>query len=187
MTAALRRARHLVVASAAVAAVLVLAPSPALAQQSKSATLAAELAKLLEARKLDSIAARGGAPDEYVGALFFPGSQLLVVGAKYSSPDRMTLLLGAKQYRDVYIDLNSASVPQSKVFVSDLGANGLQFDRENNQPWDTVDVGGKSYAFDGDWGRAKISREEYTKVYQSSDEQYSKMLEALVAELKKTS
>ena len=187
MTAALRRARRLVVLSAVAVSAGVLAPSPALAQQSKSATLATELAKLLEARKLDSIAARGGAPDEYIGCLYFPGSQLLVVGAKYSSPERMTVLLGARQYRDVYIDLNSASVPQSKVFISDLGANGLRFDRENNQPWDTVDVGGKSYAFDGDWGRAKISRDEYTKVYTSTDEQYSKMLEALVAELKKTS
>jgi hypothetical protein len=180
--ALLRRARQFVVLSA-----VLLAPSVAAAQQSKSASLATELAKLLDARKLDSIAARGGAPDEYIGALYFPGSQLLVVGAKYSSPERMTLLLGARQYRDVYIDLNSASMPQTKVFVSDLGADGLMFDRENNQPWDTVDVGGKSYAFDGDWGRAKISRDEYTKAYQTSDEQYTKMLEALVAELKKTS
>jgi hypothetical protein len=50
-----------------------------------------------------------------------------------------------------------------------------------------VDVGGKSYAFDGDWGRAKLSRDEYTKAFQSTDAQYTRMLEALVAELKKTS
>ena len=182
MTTVLRRLRDAVLLSA-----LVLTPSLAAAQQSKSEKLALELAKLLDSRKLDSIAARGGAPDEYVGALYFPGSQLLVVGAKYSSPDRMNLLLGARQYRDAYIDLNSASVPQTKVFVSDLGANGLRFDRENNQPWDTVDMAGKTYAFDGDWGKAKLSREEYTKAYQSTDDQYSKMLEALVAELKKPS
>jgi hypothetical protein len=161
--------------------------SQALAQQSKSATLALELAKLLDARKLDSIATRGASAGEYIGALYFPGSQLLVVGAKYEGIQRMDLLLGARQYRDIYIDLNSASVPTSKVFVSDLGANGLQFDRDGSQPWDTVDVGGKSYAFDGDWGRAKLSREEYTKAYQSTDDQYTRMLEALVAELKKTS
>jgi hypothetical protein len=166
---------------------MVLLPSLALAQQSKSATLATELATLLDARKQDAIAARGVAPDEYVGALYFPGSQLLVVGAKYTGGERMTLLLGARQYRDIYIDLNSASVPQTKLFVSDLGANGLRFDRQNNQPWDTVDMAGKSYAFDGDWGRAKISRDEYTKAYQTTDEQYTKMLEALVAELKKSS
>lgn len=183
MATVLRRARGIVV----LLAIVLLVPSLAAAQQSKSATLASELAKLLDARKLDSIAARGAAPGEYIGALYFPGSQLLVVGAKYEGADRMTLLLNARQFRDIYIDLNSASVPDSKLFVSDLGADGLRFDREGNQPWDTADVGGKSYAFDGDWGRAKISRDEYTKVYQSTDEQYSKMLETLVNELKKTS
>jgi hypothetical protein len=110
-----------------------------------------------------------------------------VVGARYTGGERMTLLLGARQYRDIYIDLNSASVPETKLFVSDLGADGLHFDRENNQPWDTVDMAGKSYAFDGDWGRAKISRDEYTKAYETTDDQYAKMLERLVAELKKTS
>ncbi len=161
--------------------------SLALAQESKSATLATELAKLLDSQKLDSIAAHGAAPDEYIGALYFPGSQLLVVGAKYSAPERMKVMLGAGNFRDIYIDLNSASVPQTKVFVSDLGANGLRFDRRGNLPWDTVDVGGKSYSFDGDWGKAKLSRDEYTKVYQTTDDQYTKMLEALVAALKKPS
>ena len=182
MTSALRRARSLIVVSA-----MAFLPSLAFAQESKSATLASELAKLLDAQKLDSIAAHGATADEYIGALYFPGSQLLVVGARYSAPERMQQLLGAKNYRDIYIDLNSASVPQTKVFVSDLGANGLRFDRDGNQPWDTVDVGGKSYSFDGDWGKAKISRDEYTKAYQTTDDQYTKMLEALVAELKKTS
>jgi hypothetical protein len=182
MTKALRRARTLILLSA-----MALAPALALAQESKSATLATELATLLDSRKLDSIAAHGVAPDEYVGALYFPGSQLLVVGARYSAPQRMQQLLDAKSYRDVYIDLNSASVPQSKVFVSDLGANGLRFDRDGSQPWDTADVGGKTYSFDGDWGKAKISRDEYTKAYQTTDDQYTRMLQALVAELKKPS
>lgn len=182
MTEAPRRARTMIL-------LIAMASSPALAfaQESKSATLATELAKLLDSRKLDSIAARGAAPDEYVGCLYFPGSQLLVVGAKYSAPERMQQLLAAKNYRDIYIDLNSASVPQTKVFVSDLGANGLRFDREGSQPWDTVDLGGKSYSFDGDWGKAKISRDEYTKAYQTTDDQYARMLEALMAELKKPS
>jgi hypothetical protein len=182
MTEAPRRARVIVLLVA-----MGMLPSLAFAQESKSAMLASELAKLLDSRKLDSIAARGAAPDEYVGCLYFPGSQLLVVGAKYSSPERMQQLLASKNYRDIYIDLNSASVPQTKVFVSDLGANGLRFDRDGSLPWDTVDVGGKSYSFDGDWGKAKISRDEYTKAYHTTDDQYTRMLEALVAELKKPS
>jgi hypothetical protein len=99
----------------------------------------------------------------------------------------MDAQLAGKNYRDVYIDLNSASVKDSKVLIADLGANGLQSTRRNNQPYDTVDTGGKSYAFDGEWGRAKLSEQEYTKAFQTTDTEYAQMLEALVNQLKKTS
>jgi len=179
--------RHRAVRCVATALFLLLTLSPAVAQESKSAALASELAKLLDARKLDSIAAKGSGADQFVGALYFAGSQLLVVSARYSVPQRMNENLVQKNYRDVYIDLNSASIPESKVFISDLGANGLHSRREDNQPFDTVDMGGKSYAFDGDWGRAKLSEDEYMKAFQTTDQEYMRMLEALVAELKKTS
>jgi len=144
-----------------------------------------ELAKMLDALKLDAVAAKIEG-DQYVGALYFPGSQLLVVKARYIVPERMDAQLQGKNYRDVYIDLNSASIKDTKVLVADLGANGLQPGRRN-QPYDTVDSGGKSFAFDGDWGKAKISEQEYTKTFQTSDAEYTRMLEALVAQLKKTS
>lgn len=170
-----------------VAALFLLAPSGAFAQDSKSAALVGELTKLLDSRKLDSIAAKAGDTDQFVGALYFAGSQLLVVSARYSVPQRMEMQLAQKEYRDIYIDLNSASIPDSKVFISDFGANGLRARREDNQPFDTVDIGAKSLAFDGDWGRAKISEDEYRKTFQTTEQQYLQMLEALIAELKKTS
>jgi hypothetical protein len=165
--------------------VLLLVPVIANAQESRSAQLAIELAKLLDTLKIDSVAARLDG-DQYAGALYFPGSQLLVVKARYIVPERMDVQLAQKNYRDVYIDLNSASVPASKVLISDLGANGLYARRRENQ-FDTADVGGKSYSFDGDWGKAKISEDEYTKAFQTSEGEYLKILEALVAQLKKTS
>jgi hypothetical protein len=119
-----------------------------------------------------------------VGALYFAGSQLLVVKARYLVPERMDAQLAQKNYRDVYIDLNAASIAASKVLVSDLGANGLYARRRENQ-FDTADVLGKSYAFDGDWGKAKLSEQEYTTIFQTSDAEYVRMLEALVAQLKK--
>ena len=36
-------------------------------------------------------------------------------------------------------------------------------------------------------GTAGISRDEYTKSYETSDEQYAQMLQALIAALKKSS
>ena len=171
---------------ALVLAALVCAPAVALAQESKSAALAAELARLLDDKKLDSVAAQQGT-DVYVGALYFPGTQLLVVGGKYASAVRMKDLLGKKDYREVYMDLSSASEQKSRVFIMDLGANGLRFKREDNQPFDTADVAGKSITFDGEWGRAKISEDDYRKSYTATDEQYSQMLQALIDALKKTS
>jgi hypothetical protein len=177
--------RGVLVVAAALA--VLLAPTVAAAQDSRSAALATELARLLDQMKLDSVAAKVTAPDQYAAALYFPGSQLLVVGAKYIVPERMDVTLEEKKYRDIYIDLNSASVPQTKIFISDLGANGLQARRRGNQPFDTVDTKGKSYTLDGDWGKAKISEAEYMKTFQECDQEYAKMLEALIAQLKKTS
>jgi hypothetical protein len=167
------------------ACVLLLVPVLADAQDSKSAGTAGELIKLLDSMKLDSVAAKLQG-DEYVGALYFRGSQLLVVKARYIVPERMDEQLEKRNYRDVYIDLNSASVPASKVLIADLGANGLYARRRENQ-FDTADVAGRSYSFDGDWGKAKLSEQEYMKAFQLTEGEYVRMLEALVAHLKKPS
>ena len=166
---------------------LLLAPRPALAQDSKSAPLAAELCKLLDAQKLDSIAARQ-VGDQYVGALYFSGAQLLVVKGKFPSASRMDDLLTKREFKEVYMDLSGASDQQTRAFIMDLGANGLGFKREDNQPFDTVDVGSKTYKFDGEWGgKAKITEEEYRKTYAQIDEEYAQMLRVLIAQLKKPS
>jgi hypothetical protein len=170
-------------------AVLLLCPALALAQapSSKSAALAGQLVKLLDSMKLDSVAGTRGANDEFVAAMYFPGSQLVVVNAKSSVPDRMKYLILQKSYKDLYVELNGAVDQASKTFISDLGANGLQFRREKNQPFDTVDAVGKTTAFDGDWRKAKLSEQEYTKIYVAHDEAYSQMLQALLETLKKAS
>ena len=169
------------------AAVMALA-APAYAQEPKSAALALELAKLLDQLKADSVPAHyPGAEDQYVGALYFPGSQLLVVTAKYQVPELLNTKLANKAYRDVYIDLNSASVADTKIFVSALGINGLQAERDDNEPYDTVEMRGKNWNFDGEWRKAKVSEEEYMKSYQQAEEEYARMLQALLSELKKTS
>jgi hypothetical protein len=174
--------------SSVVAAVfLLLAPSVARAQESKSAALAAELVRLLDQMKLDSVAAKVAAPDHFAAVLYFPGSQMLVVGAKYLVPERMDYSIGEKKYRDVYIDLNSAAVPNTKIFISDLGADGLQARKKGNQPFDIVDINGKTHPLDGDWKKAKIAEAEYMKNYQEADAEYARLLQALVTEIKKTS
>lgn len=153
---------------------------------SKSLALAKELTQLLDQAKLDAIAAKDpSAPDTFVAALYFPGSQLLVVGAKYQVPVLLNEKIAKKEYRDVYTDLNSAYVEGSKCFVMDIGADGLKAKKDESR-FDTCDIGAKSYAFDGDWKKQKMSTEdEYNKAYSQSDERYAKMLSALIAQAKK--
>lgn len=163
--------------------------APALnAQESKSAALVKELTDLLASRNLDAIAAKApGSTDEFVGALFFPGSQLLVVSARYSVPVLLDEKLKKKDYRDIYVDLNSAAVPNSKTFVYDLGADGLKARREEGQPFDSVDLAARSVRFDNDWRAQRLTEEEYMKAFADADQKYSAMLSLLIAELKKTS
>jgi hypothetical protein len=176
------------------AVVMLLTPAAAFAQSkrdsddrtSQSAARAQELAQLLESMQLTNVAAPNG--DGYVGALYIPGRQLLVVAGKFSSDERMKYLLATKAYSDAYVDLNGATARDSRVLISDLGANGVLFDREKDQPFDYVDLAGKSVQFDGEWGRGKgISRDEYRETWQDTDTRYTQMLEALIATLKKSS
>jgi hypothetical protein len=122
----------------------------------------------------------------FVAALYFSGTQLLVVSARYSAPSLLVEKMGNKNYRDVYIDLNSASVPDSKVFIEDLGADGLKPKREDNTPYDSYEAAGKRTTFDGDWKKQKLSEDDYMKIFNTADERYAQTLKALLAEVKKT-
>lgn len=171
------------------ASVLVLSlATAASAQDSKSAALAKQLTAALDAAKLDSVAAKDpSAPDTYCAALYFAGSPLLVVAAKYTVPQLLDTRLSKKEFRDAYIDLSSASVPETKVFIQDAGADGIKAKREENQAFDSFEIGGKTTLFDGDFKRQKMSEQDYLKALTAADERYAAILTALLAQLKKTS
>jgi hypothetical protein len=177
------------VGSASVAIVFaVLLAAPAAAQESKSAALAKQLAAALDAAKIDSVAAADpSAPGTFVAALYFANSQFLVVSARYAVPQLLNERLAKKEYRDIYIDLNSASVPESKIFIEDVSADGLKAKREENQPYDTYELAGKRTMFDSDWKKQKLTEQEYMKVFTTADDQYSHILMTLLSQLKKTS
>jgi hypothetical protein len=177
------------VANGSLVALIVLSlASAASAQDSKSASLAKQLAAALDAGKLDSIAAKDpAAPDIFMAALYFPGTQLLVVSGKYTVPQLLIERVSKKEYRDVYLDLNGASVADSKVFIEDPGADGLKAKREDNTAFDQFEVGGKRTMFDGDWKKQKMTEQDYLKAFSAADDRYAQILTALLAQVKKTS
>lgn len=165
---------------------LTAAPGGAVAQESKSSAAAKALGETLDRLKMDSIAAPDPTEkDGFVAALYFQGAQLLVVSAKYAAPSLIAAKLEKKDYRDVYIDLNAASVAGSKIFVMDQNADGLLARPGDGAP-DSWEQGTKTLAFDGEWRKAKMSEDEYLKSYSDADQRYARMLTLLAEQAKKT-
>jgi len=174
-------------ALAALAAMTVTAaPVTAAARQntvSKSAALAKELSALLAQQKRDSIAVRDPIErDRFVAAMIYPG-QLMVITGKYTVPVLLDEKISFGKFMDVYIELNGAAVPSSKTFIEDQFADGLVNGRRQ-MPHDSVVEGDKTVLFDGDFRKAKMSKDEYNKAFADADEKYSKLLEMLLAQAK---
>jgi len=158
---------------------------PAAAQDPKSGEVAKQLTQLLDSKKLDTIAvADSQNPGTYIAAMYFPGTQLLVVSAKYSAPAMLTELLARKDFRGVYVELSSASVQSSKVFIMDAYANGLLPKPSGDQPADSIDRGGTISTFDGGWKKAKIAEADYLKSFGDAEASYTHLLQLLVTHLK---
>src|SRR5262249_7392341 len=154
-----------------------LAHTPLSAGDLQSGRLARELTVILTERHLDAIAAKDPESDgRFVAAMFFPGSQLLVVAAKYASPPLLDQSLQAKAYRDVYSALQQSAEAASKFFVQDIGADGLRqddkqavdivYDKIDNQP---ISEGDPSH---------KVR--DYQKKLADADTRYSRLLQILL-------
>src|SRR4051794_15771671 len=111
----------------AIAAVLACASLLNAGEESRSAPIAKELAQVLDAAKLDGIAAVDpSAAGAFVAAIYIPETQFLVVGARYSAPSLLVAKIKAGEYRDVYMDLHAAGIPGSRVFIQDQLGDGLR-------------------------------------------------------------
>lgn len=153
------------------------------AAQSKSASLAKELVDLLTEQKRNSIAVRDPIErDRFIAAMTYPG-QLMVVTGKYTVPVLLDEKISFGKHMEVYVELNGAAVPASKVFIEDQFADGLALTRKQS-PFDSIVLGGQSMLFDGDHRKKKMSKEDYTKAFTDAEAQYAKLLELLIAQAK---
>lgn len=171
---------------AGVARVLILLPvalvlwaaAPRAGQDSKSAAAAREFAQVLAAAKLDAMAvADPASPGTFIAAIYIPETQLLVVSANYAAPSLLTDKIKAGDFRGVYMDLHAAGTAGTRVFVQDLGPDGLVSRNDNGDSWEEA---GKTTTFDGEWKKAKVTEAEYTKILSGADERYAKMLGLLL-------
>jgi hypothetical protein len=163
--------------------VATLVPAAPLDRPSHSSTIATQLAKALSEQGLDAIAAEDpDEPDRFIAALFFADSQLLVVSARHASPSLLKARLARQQYRDVYLDLASASTADGSMLFQDMNADGLCSRRD--QAADIVYDGSRpARVFDGDWDKHK-SDKTYEQQFVVADQQYSRLLNILFAQLR---
>jgi hypothetical protein len=163
-------------------------PAPAATdarQESRTQALAQEVTSLLTAQKRDYIAARLDG-DEFVAALFQPGTELLVVRAKYAAPALLFEKIVSRNYKEAYLDLYTASVPDSRIMIEDMKSDGLQAEGSKNEAPDMVTNGTQAAVhFDGEYRKRKMSEDDYLKAFSAAEAAYVRMLTALVAELKK--
>ena len=165
------------------AAVYVAPAISASSEGSKSAPLARELAQVLDAAKLDSIAAADPETGGFVAAIYVPGTQLLVVGGKFQTPDIGTYRISKKEFRELYMDLTGGSEPASRVFASDVSADGFIGRPSGNAPADMWEQGAAKHAFLGA-KKAKLNDADYARVYSEADAAYARILSLLIAQAK---
>jgi hypothetical protein len=173
-------------------AVVLSAQTPA-APAAASTAKAKELVALLQARKLEAIAARDPAQaGRFVAALLIPNVQLLAVSSSYSRPLDIEYYLYQKDFMSAYVNLNSSTLVAEKVFIEDARHDGLVALPGKALGFDTFSEDAKRQVFDGDFAdpkrknQKKISQDDYLKVYSTADEKYTKILTLLIEEMKKS-
>ena len=172
------------------AAAMVMAMSGALmhASQDSASTVAAKtLISALDGAGLEAIATAD--PLEtgaFIAALHIKGGQLLVVRAHHPSADALSARLAARQFRDVYIDLQATPATKGKLFVMDSGADGLPRDADAPEHVDIVyEDGTRQTMFNGARDR-KLSGDEYRKQLKDADVRYARLLDVLIAAVPRT-
>ena len=181
----------------AIAAAVVLAGATALPAQSQTPATAAkakELATLLQARKLEAFAARvPGESGRFVATRLIPNVQLLAITALHTRHMDMEYYLYNNDHRNAYLDLNSSTFSTERVLIDDAMADGLVALPGRSPVHDSVVKGADRQTFDGDFadGRKRndkrILQDAYMKSFSDAEQQYSKMLDILIAEIKKLS
>ena len=143
-----------------------------------SADAARELVQRLDAIGVTAIATKDPKePGVFVAALYVPANQLLVVRARHPSVDALTYRTDAKQFRDVYLDLQATPTPRGKFFIQDAGADGILDALRGSGDIDVLyEDGQRQTLFNGDRRAQHVSDSEYKAKLSAADTEYARLL-----------
>jgi hypothetical protein len=169
--------RRLLVVIAGVAALAT--PVQAAVDVPTSTVLAKDLVKTMVSRQLQSYAVEDPAePDRFVAVLAYPGVQVLVIAARSTSPEYLRAQIKAGEYMNVYTSLSASGVAETKLFIQDMGGDGLSRDA------DSVDVmyerGTDRVLFDGNGRASRLSKAAYDAKVDRANRDYGRLLKALL-------
>jgi hypothetical protein len=158
-------------------------PGEGAAQHFLSPGAAPGLVQALNVAGLESIAAADPAePGTFVAALHLQGSLMLVVSARHPSVEALTQRIAARQYRDVYLDLQGTPTPQHKFFVQDSGADGIANARSEGGGVDVLYEDGVTQTlFNGQPKAQKLTPAQYSSRLAAADARYAHLLTLLTA------
>jgi len=170
-----------------VVALLTAGSSPG-ARAFASADAAHGLVSLLDRFGLDAIATVDPEqPGTFVAALYIPGSQLLVVHARHPSMDGIRQRLAARQFREVYLDLQGTPTREGKFFVQDARADGILSALPGSGDVDVLyEDGQRQILFNGDMIAQHLTAAKYDAKLASADSRYARMLTLLTSAVRST-
>jgi hypothetical protein len=161
------------------------------AAPSASGAKAKELESLMEARKLEAFGMRESPiSDRYFAVMVVPKVQMLVVSAIYTRPSDMEYFLYHKDYASMYRNLAGGALTKERFFVEDVLGDGLVAVPVKNAPPDSVKIDSERQLFTGPADPKKrndtrMPADAYAKSFADADARYTKLLDALIDELKK--
>ncbi len=156
-----------------------------------SVARAKELAGLMASRKLDAFAVRESAiSDRFIAVMMVPDVQMLVVSANYGRPTDMEYFIYQKDYVSAYRDLQGSALAKDRLFVDDVLCDGLVAVPAKNSLPDAVTIDAAKQLFSGPADPKKRNdtrtpADAYGKAFADADQRYVRMLDNLIAELKK--
>jgi len=169
----------------AVALLAVLVAGGAVGLQSGSAVSAPHLVQLMAVAGLDVVAAED--PDEpgrFVAGLAVPGQLLVVTARCAGGAASLRARIAVRAFRELYADLHACAEAPSKLFVHDMGGDGLHANLDGDRVPDVVyEMAAHRILLDGDWRTHELTKEGYTELWLRLDARYDRLLDLLAATL----
>jgi hypothetical protein len=151
----------------------------------RSHNQAVELVRLMTRHQLSAMAAEDPAEDgRFVAAMHVPGSQLLLIRTRYAAPALLRNRMAAGAFRQSYVELFAFGERDGRVFIMDLGADGLAVDGTAGAQVDISWHGTREHTiYNGQWKAQQLTEAEYRARLADREHVYAEALDVLIAAL----